>query len=406
MFEGVNSRERIAVIADDITGAAEMAGIGLRFGLPVSLIVRWPQGDGTEAERDEVGETGLTVIATDTRSMAEADAVVLTRKIARRLKDAGVRKVFKKTDSVLRGHVAAELKALMDACGMERAMYLPQNPSRQRVIREGIYRVDGKPLHDTGFRDDPEYPARTSVVRDMLGGNVSVVDLSSPWPATGMLVGNAVTGAEMTSYAQRLKKGRSEGREWLPAGAADFFTAWLTAEGYGRPDGPETEFAGLGGRRALIVCGSTVDHGIGDFDYVKRHGIPVCRMPEALFLGSGETEPGLSDWCRELKSLYEKAGALILTVGYPSQGGKPFAERLRRTTAEAAARLIAFRRPEELVIEGGATAFALMERLGWDRFRITDQLVPGVVRMIPAGEPRMHVTIKPGSYPWGDRLFR
>nr|WP_286524181.1 nucleotide-binding domain containing protein [Duncaniella freteri] len=51
------------------------------------------------------------------------------------------------------------------------------------------------------------------------------------------------------------------------------------------------------------------------------------------------------------------------------------------------------------MIEGGATAYASLQRLGWDTFTITDEIAPGVIRMrAPNGT---HVTMKPGSYPWG-----
>ena len=56
------------VIADDITGAAEMAGIAWSKGYDVRLMI---QGD----------EWPLSVIATDTRSMTEAEAVAETRRI-------------------------------------------------------------------------------------------------------------------------------------------------------------------------------------------------------------------------------------------------------------------------------------------------------------------------------------
>src|SRR5438270_459736 len=57
---------RILVIADDLTGAAEIAGIGLRYGLPTRLV------------RDHPGrcEHGLTVMDTDSRPMPPAGITV------------------------------------------------------------------------------------------------------------------------------------------------------------------------------------------------------------------------------------------------------------------------------------------------------------------------------------------
>jgi uncharacterized protein YgbK (DUF1537 family) len=54
----------------------------------------------------------------------------------------------------------------------------------------------------------------------------------------------------------------------------------------------------------------------------------------------------------------------------------------------------------ELFIEGGATAYAIIRRLGFSRFFPTEELAPGVIRMRVDGTDDLHITIKPGSYEW------
>ena len=68
--------------------------------------------------------------------------------------------------------------------------------------------------------------------------------------------------------------------------------------------------------------------------------------------------------------------------------------------AEKARQLVAEHRPDHLIIEGGATAWATLQALGWTDFAITAQLAPGVVQMSATNGTL--VTLKPGSYPWGD----
>ena len=60
------------VIADDITGAAEIAGIAVHYGLQVELLT----DVGGSAPKADV-----LVVATDTRSLSEADAVAETRRV-------------------------------------------------------------------------------------------------------------------------------------------------------------------------------------------------------------------------------------------------------------------------------------------------------------------------------------
>ena len=63
------------VIADDITGAAEIAGIAFAEGQQVQLLCGSACSCGTATN-------GTTVIATDTRSMSEAEAITETKRIA------------------------------------------------------------------------------------------------------------------------------------------------------------------------------------------------------------------------------------------------------------------------------------------------------------------------------------
>ena len=69
-------------------------------------------------------------------------------------------RMFKKVDSVLRGPVAAEIEAALDGLGLDRAVLVPANPSRGRIIRDGAYFMDGVPLDETEFADDPMHPVR------------------------------------------------------------------------------------------------------------------------------------------------------------------------------------------------------------------------------------------------------
>ena len=68
--------------------------------------------------------------------------------------------------------------------------------------------------------------------------------------------------------------------------------------------------------------------------------------------------------------------------------------------AEMARRLVSRHHPDSLIIEGGATAWATLNALGWHEFQIERQVAPGVVQMRSVTSGTL-VTLKPGSYPWG-----
>ena len=384
------------VIADDITGAAEMAGIAFAQGHPVRLLCATPASVcspfvaptcvcspfvaptcvspvGCDSPSrvcpvgcDSVATQATTVIATDTRSMTEAEATAETRRILSPLslkRDRGSL-LFKKTDSALRGHVVAELSALMEATGYSRAVYLPANPSKGRIIRNGTYLINNTPIHKTDFSFDPEFPATTSVLRERFPNA----------EAHGIIMPDAETEADILQVITKYNDGHT-----LFAGAADLFTALNHGD-----SSRSSDSALFDSTSTLILCGSTQSRPLDI-------GIPVAPMPLTLY--DGATDLSLWD-----TSAYNEQHRLILTIPHHHRTGKDAAVHLRTITARKAKELIALHRPNHLVIEGGATAWATLQILGWNDFEITRQIAPGVVEMRAACGTL--VTLKPGSYPW------
>lgn len=363
------------VIADDITGAAEIAGIAHATGHPVRLLCGCPAGG------DSVATGGITVIATDTRSMTEGEVAAETRHIISplSLEGDGGRLLFKKTDSALRGHVVAELTALMQATGYQRAVYLPANPSKERTIRNGIYYIKGVPIADTAFSYDPEFPAHTSSVKERFpdAGDHSII----------------MPDAESTDDIRRVIERYDDGKT-LFAGAADLFTAFLPkGQGIDRLTSSTSHTSltgptGLSRPSVLILCGSTQSRPLD-------LGIPVAPMPREVYDG----ERGADYWYQFLTSHLSPLTSLILTIPHTHRTGKEVAVHLRTVMAEMTRRLVSLHCPDQLIIEGGATAWATLNALGWQEFQIERQVAPGVVQMSATNGTL--VTLKPGSYPWG-----
>ena len=184
--------------------------------------------------------------------------------------------------------------------------------------------------------------------------------------------------------------GRYDDGRTLFAGAADLFSAIL----------PKTQnlfshtCKTCSSPATLILCGSTQSKPL-------NLGIPVAPMPRQVYDG----EQGADCWLAQLTtSLPGQGGAsLILTIPHTHRTGKEVAVHLRTVMAEMANRLVSLYRPDQLIIEGGATAWATLNALGWHDFQIERQVAPGVVQMSATNGTL--VTLKPGSYPWGE-LFQ
>ena len=372
------------VIADDITGAAEIAGIAFARGAEVRLVCGSVYGCDTATYSTDV----TTVIATDTRSMSEAEAATETKRIsAAFVSPEGKKVIFKKTDSALRGHVIAELTALMEATGYERAIYLPANPSKGRIIRNGIYyikEVRGEkqevrevPLNETDFSFDPEFPARTSVLRERFPDA----------EAHHIIMPDAENEEDIHNVISTYNDGKT-----IFAGAADLFSAMIgmgcgrLKESIAKHPIPIIQTH----NSMLILSGSTQSKPLG-------LGIPIAPMPQEIYDGGDD----LNLW--DTTAYEQERHSLILTIPHTHRTGKEVAVHLRTVMAEMAQRLVRKHRPDHLIIEGGATAWATLQALGWTDFRIVSQIAPGVVQMSATNGTL--VTLKPGSYPWGN-LFQ
>ena len=367
------------VIADDITGAAEIAGVAWRMGCRVTFTT---SPEGIDADGADVA-----VLATDTRSMSRDEAVAVTERIVGQLHRDPATLIFKKTDSVLRGHVAAELQVLM-RLGYERALLLPANPSKGRCIGDGRYTVDGVPLCDTVFGHDPEFPARTAEVTAIVGGGAQSVNPATEHLPAGISVGDSSSEDDIATYVRRFGDGQT-----LFAGAADTFRALLSAAGFSQREAEP--FAGLGSSRTLLVFGSTVRHDIMQQPFFVRNRVAVSNMPDEVFAGA---DPQL--WCERIADGCRDADSVVLRIPQRAEVDAARARWLRSAMAVATACAVGEYAPQELVIEGGATAFAVLAGLGWSDFEVDCEVAPGVVRLrhLQSGT---RVTFKPGSYPWG-----
>ena len=370
-------RKKIVVIADDLTGAAEMAGLANVCGLSVDLLVAMPE-ETLRVDKE------VTVLATDTRSADESEAVDVTRHVAKALPRDVV--LFKKTDSALRGHIIAELLTLLEVTGKQRAFFIPANPSKGRVISEGIYYINDVPISQTKFADDPEFPARSSSLRMRFP---EAEDM-------GIMIPDISSEDDVRHWVEKADD------QTLLAGAADLFVALLQQlanltgpTSLTSPTGP-TSPTGLKGptdvavfprEDVLVVCGSTQSR-------PEALPMPTTFMPLALYNG----EVSADEWTEEVVSQYAAHHALALAIAHRHLTGRMVAVRIRETMAGIVRKIVEKHHPQELIIEGGATAFACCRALGFSHFSEICQLAPGVVRM--KADNGMLVTMKPGSYPW------
>lgn len=369
----------IIVIADDITGAAEIAGIALKHGLDTVLTTQMSMPENVPE---------VLVIATDTRSGNEQEAKKTIQTTAEMIRKSGSNIIFKKTDSVLRGHITAELSVLMDCLEYDNSLLIPQNPSKGRIIKNGKYLINGIPLDKTDFKYDPEFPARSSCVKELLRDKAMSLGIKEDTLQKGIIyIADAENDNEIKA---QLDKSTAK---TLLAGGADLFTALLqhklkkdiSSTNNTITDTPDN---------AIIICGSTQSKNITKEPYIKKLNAYEEIMPYSVF-NDGSPEA----WINKLADTYATHRAIIIGIGDKENGGKDCAIRLRNIMAEATQRLVEGAQPELMIIEGGATAYAILSNIGWKSFKLKNEYAPGIVSMTYG---KTEIILKPGSYPWGN----
>lgn len=386
----------IFVIADDLTGAAEIGGVGLQFQMKVEI---------TTAQNLNTG-ADLLIIATNIRSKPPREINKILQDITRRLRQLKKKPefIYAKVDSVLRGNIIAELTALMGGLGKEKALLVPANPHLGRIIKDGVYYVNEKRLSETGFNSAPELVLNSSLVKRLLAGDddertVHLHKSQEVIPDKGIIVGEAVTEKDLKKWVERLDD------DMVVSGAAGFFSAVLEERGLKRSKKSRARLIKQDIKK-LFVCGSA--HALSrelTMTAIKS-GRAVSLMP-AEIIGRNEGVHLLTafqQWAEEIVGLFKKNNTVIIATN-PDELLPENGSIIEKNMAIVVDRVLDSCDVTELLIEGGATAFAVFQKLGCSGFYPERTFACGVIRMKVAERPELHITLKPGSYSWPTGLW-
>ncbi len=351
----------IAVIADDFTGAAELAGITLRYGLTVSVCLN----DEIDTNAD------VLIISTDSRSLKKKEAIKITTDVVRKVVQLKPDLLYKKIDSVLRGYVLDELKIQMQLCGSNKAFIMPANPTLGRTIRNGEYFIDDIQINETGFVADPEFPAKSSSINKMLeDDSVKVLKQTEVLPLSGIVVGEATNENDIKEWENKLDNG------WILAGAGDFYTALLNKR-YKEQTLHKFQLV----LPHLYVCGTSFKE---RKEFVKEIG----GESNCVSYMAGRVDHA---WVDRTVNMIKNNRKAVIAIKETAAS----ALALRTAMAKAVRQILKKKAVKEIFIEGGSTAAAIMHELDIKKLFPVNELQRGVVRMKVND---LFITVKPGSY--------
>jgi len=364
---------RLAVIADDLTGAMDT---GLQFakcGLETEVILS--QGSLSRAE--------AAVLSTESRDVSAAEAYHRVRVLGRQLRD---HLVYKKIDSTLRGNIGPELDGLLDGLGLARALVAPAFPSAGRTVVGGYHRVFGTLLTQSAFAHDPTCPAREAHVPTLLAQQtgrtvgylpLSVVELGKSGVISALKAESAAIVAADAAEQEHLRTlalALAELRDtWLPCGSAGLAQEWPQALGWSAL-APTSHGWGSSARPVLVVSGS-------------RHPATARQLRRA----AGQGELSLVTLWPAQENAQETVRAQMLAlleqernVGLNTTLGEFMhgqAEVMARMLADLVARVLESVCVGGLVLTGGDIARTVCCTLGARALRVLGEVQAGV----PAG---------------------
>jgi uncharacterized protein YgbK (DUF1537 family) len=367
----------IVVIADDITGAAEMGGIALRYGLKTVVA----------EDVDAHIKADFLIIYTNTRSMKKEEAAEIMASLTKKANELQPSLFYKKTDSVLRGYVLPELQAQMKVLGIKKTLLVPMNPLLGRTIKERQYFINGQPIHETGFSSDPEFPIKNSRVKQILGSAEVKVLSTGTAVENGILVGEAESDEDVLEWANKVDE------QTLAAGGGSFFNALLSLKyqlknEFKKPVDLSSPL--------LLISGTTFQKNVLR---IKEYSQLVSYMPANIFNDEAINDSVFENWSDDILQKLSKHNKAIIAVDN-STNQKTDSNLLREKKAKITELILKKAKLKEVLIEGGSTAYSIIQKTGWQSFIPSEELQQGIVRMQVEGITDLHLTIKPGSYDW------
>ncbi len=414
----------LGAIADDFTGATDLANTLVRQGMRTVQLIDVPSADSTVADADAV------VVALKSRTIAAADAVAQSLAALAWLRRCGTRQILFKYcstfDSTDAGNIGPVADALLDALGHDFTVFCPAFPENGRTIYNGYLFVGDVLLSESGMRDHPLTPMRdASLVRvlarqtrhkvglvrraSVAKGEASVRDAFSALRAQGVrhAIVDAISDADLEAIGAAardlpLVTGGSGIALGLPA---NFRRAGLLAP-HDDNAAALPEVRGL----AAVISGSCSTATLAQVDAMRKRCPSFDVDPIALDTDASVVSTVL-DWAKSRLI----GGPVLISASAPPDRVAQAQQRLGQERAgkmieDALSRIavglvgIGVRR---LVIAGGETSGAIVKALALKGLRIGPQIDPGVPWTTTMGnDPPLALALKSGNFGAVDFFLR
>lgn len=405
---------RLGVIADDFTGATDIASFLVRAGMRTVQINQVPP-PGPLPEVDAI------VVSRKSRSAPITEALSATDEAYQWLRAQGTERIVNKYcstfDSTEQGNIGPITDFLMDQLDTDFTVVIPALPINGRTVYCGNLFVNGQPLAESGMRHHPVNPMTDSNLMRLMAaqsrGQAALID----W--------HTITGG-VDAVRQAARKLRAQGIRYavcdtltdadldvlgeafrdlpLVTGGSGIGQGLAHALVVGRTD--DRPWPMLPGRTVVMSGSSSVMTNAQVADYLAT-GAPVWRLDvDALVEDPDRARAEIMAW---VLAQDPTSAPMVCATSSPDQvrqlqdrhGAQRAAGAIEGLFADLAVGLreAGFVR---FIIAGGETSGAVTQALGVSGFEVGPQIAPGVpwVRSL---DGRLDLALKSGNF--GDEQF-
>jgi uncharacterized protein YgbK (DUF1537 family) len=404
----------LGCVADDYTGASDLANTLTRGGLRTVQTIGVPSDDLALPEVDAV------VVSLKSRSIEAGLAVEKSRASEKWLRGRGARHVLFKVcstfDSTDAGNIGPVMDALRSDCGEKIVLVTPAFPETGRTVYQGNLFVGSVPLNESPLKDHPLNPMHDSNLVRVLARQsrtkIGLVDLAAvtrgpdavrarlaelATQGIGAAIIDAVFDADLETIGQvALDHRLSVGASGLGLGLAHALAASRRSQASATADAP------LGGPAACLAgsCSQATLRQVANAGQV----MPVLHLdPEQILAGNGEARRAIA-WAKDRLAegpvLIASSSAPEEVAALQSRHGRNAAgHAIEQAMADIAEALVQ-QGVRRLVVAGGETSGAVVDRLKIPAFLVGAEIAAGVpvLRAVGASAGEMLLALKSGNF--------
>jgi uncharacterized protein YgbK (DUF1537 family) len=402
---------KIGVIADDFTGATDLANNLVRGGMRVAQMMGVPEAPLTS-------EFDAVVVALKSRTIPAQDAIGQSLAALRWLQSQGAQQIYFKYcstfDSTSAGNIGPVTEALMDALGTDFTIATPAFPDNARTVFKGHLFVGDGLLSDSGMKDHPLTPMTDSnlmrVMQAQTQRKVGLIDYRTVGEGdrairerisqlraegVGVAIVDATTNDDLLVLGPALA-----GMPLVTAGSG---VAIALPANFGLAPSPSASALPPATGLQAVVSGSCSVATNGQVKAFVEAGRPAFSIdPLHVIRGDDVVVPALAWATTHVANgpilVYSTAEPAAVRAVQAEVGADKAGAMVERALADIARGLVRLG-VRQLVVAGGETSGACVQALGIAEMQIGPQIDPGVPWChARSSEGPLHIALKSGNF--------